>query len=105
MVGTMVGPDHHTAGGTVIRATRGMIGATAQSMTHIGVGAGALAGVVIHTTQDLSHRTITTTTIRLTMAVAEISVLLWHTVQIALHLAVDLRTLTELLALQHLSRV
>ena len=59
----------------------------------------------IHTTQDLSHRTITTTTIRLTMAVAAISVLLWHTVQIALRLAVDLRTLTEQLVPQLLSRV
>ena len=105
IVGTMAGPDHHTAGGTVIRVTRGMIGATAQYMTHIGVGAGALAGVVIHTTQDLSHRTITTTTIRLTMAVAAIAVLLWHTVQIALRLAVDLRTLTEQLVPQLLSRV
>ena len=100
----MAGPDHHTAGGTVIRVTRGMIGATAQYMTHIGVGAGALAGVVIHTTQDLSHRTITTTTIRLTMALS-IAVQLWHTVQIAARQVVDLRISAEQHAQQRLSRV
>jgi hypothetical protein len=41
-------------------------------MIHIGVGAGALAGVVIRTILDIFHRTIITTTIHLTMAVVTV---------------------------------
>lgn len=88
-----------------IRATRGMIGATARSMIHIGVGAGALAGVVIRTILDIFHRTTITTTIHLTMAVVAIAVLLWHIVRIAQHLVADLRILAAVIDLQHLSRV
>jgi hypothetical protein len=100
----MDGQDLRTAGGMAIRATRGMIGATARSMIHIGVGAGALAGVVIRTILDIFHRTIITTTIHLTMVVA-IAVLLWHIVRIAQHQVEDLRILAAVIDLQHLSRV
>ena len=88
-----------------IRATRGMIGATARSMIHIGVGAGALAGVVIRTILDIFHRTTITTTIHLTMAVVAIAVLLWHIVRIAQPQVEDLRILAAVIDLQHLSRV
>ena len=50
-------------------ATHGTTGAGAADTTHIGVGAGALAGVDTHIIQDLFLHTIITTTIHLTMAV------------------------------------
>ena len=100
----MTGQGLRIAGGMAIRATRGTTGATARYMTHIGVGVGALAGVVIRTIQDMCLRTITTTTIRLTMALS-IAVQLWHTVQIAARQVVDLRISAEQHAQQRLSRV
>ena len=55
----------------ITHVIRGTIGATVLYTTHIGVGAGALAGAVTLTIRDLSLHTITTTTIHLTTAVAQ----------------------------------
>ena len=72
-------------------------------MTHIGVGTGASVGVVIHTIQDIFHRTtITTTTLHTTEAVVAITdQILCTALQIALA-QVALHRISQAPALQRL---